>query len=425
MMKLKDINKILKANKKISDYEIISNKKESSELFFVLKKLELNRATLTENISIKIYVDVKDLRGSSTILVTSADDEKSLNKKINEAIKKAKAALNKHYPLVINQKKIDNKLAKKEDLNELAKKVGDAILKADHYKKGWINSTEVFVSRTTLEFINSKGVKQKEERLNIEFEIIPTWSNEKEEFELYKYYKSNKLDSKAITEEVEEILNLAKQRSSAVKLRKVKVPKGTPVLIQGEMADLIVKTIMDNASYMSKFMHQNHYELKDEISNNKFDLTLKSNIKGCFNSRSFDTNGVTLSSKKLIKEGKLINNYGDIRFGYYLLNDVNKISGDYSVCQISNYDTFAYKRKPHIIIDHFSSPQMEADSGYFGGEVRLARYFDGKKYIPLTSFTLSGNIYDALKDVTFSKEETITSLYKGPKYFIFDTLKLS
>ena len=425
MMKLKDINKILKANKKISDYEIISSKKESSELFFVLKKLEINRATSTESISINVYVDSKDLRGSSTVLVTSADDERSFNKKVNDAIKKAKSALNKYYPLSCNQKKIDNKLSKTEDLNQLAKKVADAILKADHYKKGWINSTEVFVSRTTLEFINSNGVKQKEERLNIEFEIIPTWSNEKEEFELYKYYKSNKLDSKAITAEVEEILNLAKARSNAVKLNKVKIKKGTPVLIQGEMANLIVDTIEENATYMSKFMHQNHYELKDAVSNNKFDLTLKSNIKGCFNSRSFDGNGVTLSSKKLIKEGKLVNNYGDIRFGYYLLNDASKVSGNYSVCQISNYDTFAYKRKPHIIIDHFSSPQMEADSGYFGGEVRLARYVDGKKYIPLTSFTLSGNIYDALKDVKFSKEEVTTNSYKGPKYFIFDTLKLS
>lgn len=425
MMKLKDINKILKANKKISDYEIISSKKESSELFFVLKKLEINRATSTESISINIYVDSKNLRGSSTVLVTSADDEKSLNKKINDAIKKAKAALNKYYPLSSNQKKIDNKLTKEVDLNEVAKKVGVAIIVADHYKKGWINSTEVFVSRTTLEFINSKGVKQKEERLNIEFEIIPTWSNEKEEFELYKYYKSNKLDSKAITAEVEEILNLAKARSNAVKLNKVKIKKGTPVLIQGEMADLIVDTIEENATYMSKFMHQNHYDLKDAISNNKFDLTLKSNIKGCFNSRSFDGNGIALSSKKLIKEGKLVNNYGDIRFGYYLLNDVSKVSGNYSVCQINNYDTFAYKKIPHIIIDHFSSPQMETDSGYFGGEVRLARYFDGKKYIPLTSFTLSGNIYDALKDVKFSKEETTTNSYKGPKYFIFDSLKLS
>ncbi len=425
MMKIKDVNKLLKANKKISDYEIISTKKESSELFFVLKKLELNRATSTENISIKIYVDVKGLRGTSTIMVTSADDEKSLNKKLNEAIKKAKTALNKFYPLASSQKKIDNKLTKEVDLNEISKKVGEAIIAADHYKKGWINSTEVFVSRTTLEFVNSKGVKQKEERLNIEFEVIPTWSNEKEEFELYKYYKSNKLDAKAITAEVEEILNLAKQRSNAVKLSAIKIAKDVPVLIQGEMADLIVKTIMNNATYMSKFMHQNHYELKDVVSDSQFDLTLKSNIKGCFNSRSFDQNGIALASKKLIKEGKLVNNYGDIRFGYYLLNDVSKVSGNYSVCQISNYDTLAYKRKPHIIIDHFSSPQMETDSGYFGGEVRLARYYDGKKYIPITSFTLSGNIYDALKNVKFSKEETTTNSYKGPKYFIFDSLKLS
>ena len=425
MMKLNDINKILKTNKKISDYEIICSKKESSELFFVLKKLELNRATSTESISINIYVDSKGLRGTSTVLVTSADDEKSFIKKTNDAIKKAKSALNKYYPLSSNQKKIDNKLAKKEDLNKLANNVANAILKADHYRKGLINSTEIFVSKTTLEFINSNNVKQKEEKLNIEFEIIPTWSNEKEEFELYKYYRSSKLDSKAITREVEEILSLAKARSNALKLNKVKIEKGIPVLISGEMAELIIDTIEENATYMSKYMHQNHYELKDVISNNKFDLTLKSNIKGCFNSKSFDLNGIALSSKKLIKEGKLVNNYGDIRFGYYLLNDASKVSGNYSVCQISNYDTYAYKKKPHIIIDHFSSPQMETDSGYFGGEVRLARYFDGKKYIPLTSFTLSGNIYESLKNICFSKEEVITSSYKGPKYFIFDDLKIS
>ena len=59
MMNEKDIVEVLKANEKIADYEIIISNKESSELFFVLKKLELNRATNTENISINVYVDLK------------------------------------------------------------------------------------------------------------------------------------------------------------------------------------------------------------------------------------------------------------------------------------------------------------------------------------------------------------------------------
>ena len=68
---------------------------------------------------------------------------------------------------------------------------------------------------------------------------------------------------------------------------------------------------------------------------------------------------------------------------------------------------------------------MEDSSGYFGGEVRLARYFDGEKYVPLTSFTVSGNIYKSLKNVKFSNEMTTTRSYKGPKYFIFNDLDIS
>ena len=269
-------------------------------------------------------------------------------------------------------------------------------------------------------FINSKDVRQYSERTNIEFEIIPSWRNENDEFELYKYYESNKLNEKEITEEVNNWLLLARDRSIAVKPSHL--DKNIPILLQGEMNDLIVGTIESNSDYMSSYLHTNHFNVGDEIAS-KFDLTLKANIDGCFKSSYFDHNGVALSSKKLIKEGKLVDNYGDIRFGHYL--NVKKVSGVYNVAEITNYDTYDYLSKPHIIIEHFSSPQMEDSSGYFGGEVRLARYFDGEKYIPLTSFTVSGNIYKSLKNMKFSNETTTTGLYKGPKYFIFNDLDIS
>lgn len=420
MMNEKEIIEILNSNEKIADYEIIINHKQSSELFYVLKKLELNRATATENVSINIYVDVKELRGKSTILLTSADDKKSLNKKIKAAIVKAKKALNAYYPIASNQKEVCKKLNKDYDLNKIANKVGACIIKADHFENGYINSSEVFVSKTSTLFINSKNVRQYSERLNVEFEIIPTWVNNGEEFELYKYYESNKFSEKEVMETVVNSLMLAKDRSEAVK--PCKLDKNIPILIQGEMNDLIVDTIKSNASYMSKYMHTNHYEV-DDVVGSDFDLTLKANIDGCFKSSYFDGNGVALTNKKLIEKGTLVNNYGDVRFGHYL--NVKKVSGLYNVSLINNYETYDYLNKPHIIIEHFSSPQMEEASGYFGGEVRLARYFDGEKYLPLTSFTVSGNLYKSLKNIKFSKEETTTRSYKGPKYFIFSDLDIS
>ena len=83
-----------------------------------------------------------------------------------------------------------------------------------------------------------------------------------------------------------------------------------------------------------------------------------------------------------------------------------------------------YHHKKHLLIKNFSSPQYESSSGYFGGEVRLALYYDGNEYIPLTGFSIAGNIYNDIRNVKVSKEETTMSYYKGPKYLIFSNLSI-
>ena len=105
-MKKKQIIKVLKANKKISDYEISISNRDSRELFYVLDHLEINRAVKTETITIRVYVSDKKTTGSSLVVVTSADDEKSLAKKLNKAVVQAKTAKNAYYPLVKKDKNI-------------------------------------------------------------------------------------------------------------------------------------------------------------------------------------------------------------------------------------------------------------------------------------------------------------------------------
>ena len=90
---------LLNENKNVSDYEIKKINKNARELFYVLKKLEINRAVEKENISCTVYVNTDDSPGSSTINIVASDNKTSIKKKINMAVNKAKATLNKAYKL--------------------------------------------------------------------------------------------------------------------------------------------------------------------------------------------------------------------------------------------------------------------------------------------------------------------------------------
>ena len=420
-MKRSEIINCLKANRNINGYEISITNKDSRELFYVLDHLEINRAVKTNTVTIKVYsIDSKGT-GSSLVTVTAADNIKTLKAKLNAAIKKAKAAKNNFYPLAKKQINLVGKLNIKDDLNDIATNVAKAVLKADVYERGWINSTEIFVSKINNEFINSNGIKHSSDSFRIEIECIPTWSNKKEEFELYKFYQTSVIDYAKITKEVDEILKLAKERSIAKKIKDVKLPKNIKVLVKNDMRDLLVSNLTNDLSYRELYMRQNHYSIGDNVSNNPFTIIMKSEIAGCVDSRKYDGNGVVLQERKIVNRGKAINNFGDIRFGYYL--GVRNITGKLPVCELKAKG-IDYSKQKHLIIETFSSPQLEETSGYWGGEVRLARYFDGKKYIPLTDFSISGNIYEDMKNMEFSKEKDVSSSYKGPKYFIFGNVNI-
>ena len=237
MIKKNEILACLKANKQISDYELSIVTKDSRELFYVLDHLEINRAVKVTSSTIKVYVSDKYTTGFSTVMITAADDKKTLQNKLKQAIVKAKQAANAYYPLVEKTKNIKEKQPCEKDLNQIATNVAKAVFKADKFKNGWLNSTEIFVSQFKNEFINSKGVNHITYSFEVAIECIPTWASPKEEFELYKFYKSAKIDYKQISKEIGEILKLCKDRSEAKTLKDVKIPKNVKVLVKNDMRD--------------------------------------------------------------------------------------------------------------------------------------------------------------------------------------------
>ena len=120
-----------------------------------------------------------------------------------------------------------------------------------------------------------------------------------------------------------------------------------------------------------------------------------------------------MADMPLLREGKLEAYHGPNRFCRYL--DV-KPTGSYQkvACANGTVPFAELKKGPCLWAVVFSDFQMDAMSGHFGGEIRLAYLIDGDTVTPVTGGSVNGSILEAQKHLTFSTERYLTASYDGP-----------
>jgi PmbA protein len=64
-------------------------------------------------------------------------------------------------------------------------------------------------------------------------------------------------------------------------------------------------------------------------------------------------------------------------------------------------------------------------TGDFGGEIKLAVYFDGENYKPFSGGTITSNINKVVNSMKFSNRLFKSDNYEGPGTVIFNNLKVS
>ena len=83
---IEKLTRILSGMQEISAWSVSLVTTRSSELFYVGKKLETNRATDVETCDVTIYVDQDDKRGSSSFSVYAYMTEDDIREKILENV---------------------------------------------------------------------------------------------------------------------------------------------------------------------------------------------------------------------------------------------------------------------------------------------------------------------------------------------------
>lgn len=409
------LKKLLGENKEVSDYKINFVGTESSELFFVGKKLETARATDVCDILVTVYKDHDGKKGESAFSVYESMTEADLKEKIAAAVTRAKLVSNEPYDIVsgkIAQRDVPSNFSDYEP-KELAALIAKAVQKADLLVSGAINALEIFVYRHETKVLNSKGVDVTEIKYDAMIEAIPTWNENGESVELYEAYRFTEFDEAEIIAEINEKMREVRDRRHAAKpAEKIEAD----VVLNMQEAGELFSELAGDLNYASVYSHLNLHKLGEDLQygdGDKITITMKGEMKGSDYSAAFDSDGFELADKTIVENGKVTGYYGMNRFAAYL---GEKPTGNLR-CVGVNAGTLSddeLEKTTYLECISLSGLQLDLYNDYIGGEIRLAYLHKDGKTIPVTGISMSGRLSNVLSSIRLSDKVKVRRNYGGP-----------
>lgn len=409
------LKKLLGENKEVSDYKINFVGTESSELFFVGKKLETARATDVCDILVTVYKDHDGKKGESAFSVYESMTEADLKEKIAAAVTRAKLVSNEPYDIVsgkIAQRDVPSNFSDYEP-KELAALIAKAVQKADLLVSGAINALEIFVYRHETKVLNSKGVDVTEIKYDAMIEAIPTWNENGESVELYEAYRFTEFDEAEIIAEINEKMREVRDRRHAAKpAEKIEAD----VVLNMQEAGELFSELAGDLNYASVYSHLNLHKLGEDLQHgdgDKITITMKGEMKGSDYSAAFDSDGFELADKTIVENGKVTGYYGMNRFAAYL---GEKPTGNLR-CVGVNAGTLSddeLEKTTYLECISLSGLQLDLYNDYIGGEIRLAYLHKDGKTIPVTGISVSGRLSNVLSSIRLSDKVKVRRNYGGP-----------
>lgn len=404
----------------IDGYRIIENNIEADELFFIRKELDMNRVKNVRKYRVTVYKDFEEegikYRGSSAIKIHPGMEDDEILSAIQGAAFSAGFAKNKYYPLAVPSDTVNQTATSKASASDWLPVLTDAIFKADTHEKGWINSAELFLNKVQTRVINSEGVDVSYDSFKGEFEYITNWKEKSEEIELMGFVSFSQIMPEALTQKVEEILMMSRERANALPTPALKKHM---IMLTGEPVKEFfnyyylqsgAKAVYDNISTAKPGESIQGQDIKGDRLNIKLDPTVANSTE----SRPYDDDGHPLKTVEIFKNGILNQYWGSVQNSYYL---GSKPTGtiDNIVIEGGSKSIDEMKSEAYLELAAFSHFQMNSMTGDFAGEIRLGWYYDGKTRIPVTGGSISGNIREVQENMYLSKELQQDNNFIGPK----------
>lgn len=395
-------------------WRINDNTEESAELFFVKKQLDTRRIKDVRKFLVTVFRDVEregaKLRGFTSVTLLESMDDETLREELKNAYYAAQFAANPTYELPDPvQAPIIEKAGELSEapLAESAGKMAKALFGEDRYEDAFVNSAEIFVVRSRRRILSSEGtdVCYTDAKVNGEFVVQ---CREPEDVEIWNMFSYDSLDTEALGRKVQEALSFVRDRAKAQRILK---SGKYDVVLSGDAVAEVLSYYRARSSAQLIYPKYSTWQVGDEVqgedvSGARLDIDLCA-TEPC------SEEGIPMEDLPLMREGKLQAIHGTNRFCRYL---GIKPTGSYRKLRCANTGRSFEELKsgPCLWAVTFSGFQMDAMSGHFGGEMRLAYLIDGDKVIPVTGGSINGSLLEAQGELEFSSDRYEAANYSGP-----------
>lgn len=412
-------------DERIDNYLIMETRKTGVEMFFIRQTLDMTRRTELDEWNIIVYHDeIKDgikQRGSADCSIHQGMNGKEIRKAIREAYMAAGYALNPYYDIVkgygSEMAECTGKLAGMT-LEKAAGLMAEALFAKDTSEECFVNSAELFVEKKVVSICNSAGVDCGYEDYTVKGEFV-VQCLEPSDVELYQSFAYDEPDTDSLKTLVENKLTAVADRAKACKAPTA--GNYDVVLSEDSVREMLsFYTRRADASYI--YQKYSTYQIGTKVQGEsaegeKLNITLHSSVP-------YDNMGIKMKDCGLICDGELKQIHGELRLCRYL--DVEP-TGVYNKMIVENgscsLDELRNGRVLQVV--SFSDFYMDAFSGHFAGEIRLAYLYDNGCITPVTGGSINGSLIECQDNMVFSKERYESRAYSGPYAVLLKNVPVS
>ena len=397
----------------IEHYSIREEQEETAELFFVKKALDMTRMKDVTKTSVTVFRDFEEngmkFRGSSLAVLAPGQTEEETEEALKLAYNAAGNVRNPWYELYKGEtepvRESESGLLKMS-LSETAARFAAALFLPDTREDAFINSAEIFASKTSCRFISSEGFTNAYVKYGISGEFV-VQCREPLDVEQYFSFEYEEPETEALTRKAEEALNTVRDRANAENRPKAGV---YDIILTGEHTAEILSfyAARSNAAYVAaKYFNTKPGDnlQGEEIRGEKLNLDL-------LPSAPYSPEGIPMKERELLREGVLQFLQGETRYCRYL--DIEP-TGNYRRIRCHNgSEAFESMKQGCLYPVSFSDFQMDPISGRFGGEIRLAYLFTDHGTEILSGGSINGSLLENQGNLSFSQERYTDASYSGP-----------
>ena len=406
---------ILKALREldIPVYQIEITEERSAELFFIKKTLDMRRIKDATHCAVTVYRDFEadgvKFRGSSQAQIFEGMSLDEIKARLKSALFAAQFVKNPYYELYAGRKEVPvdmpSTLADRP-LEENAMRMAKALFAADTEEDAFINSAEFFAVKKRVSLLTSAGTDVSYSQYRVTGEFV-TQCKVPQDVEQFFQFAYADLNTEALTEKGRKAIAAVRDRAAA----KNSPQAGTyDVVLSGEQMETLLEYYGERAHAALVYAHYSDWApgkavQGEAVTGEKLNLNL-------LPMAPYSEEGIPMAPRSLIRDGKLELIYGSNRFCQYLGIEP---TGDYRRMGLDNGTVPLQElQKGCLCPVSFSDFQMDAFTGHFGGEIRLAYLYTENGVEILTGGSINGVLPEKQGKLLFSTERYDTMDYTGP-----------